>query len=114
MDDRPRHTIVLLAENETGYKNLLQLVSKAQLDGFYYKARIDRNLLRQYHEGLIALSGNMTGEIPANLIYDNYEAAKATAIEYREIFGERPFLPRGRTEHRSMRTRRTSTGTSSR
>ena len=90
-DDRPRHTIVLLAENETGYKNLLQLVSKAQLDGFYYKARIDRNLLRQHHEGLIALSGNMTGEIPANLIYDNYEAAKATAIEYREIFGEDRF-----------------------
>ncbi|NTW45789.1 MAG: DNA polymerase III subunit alpha [Candidatus Moranbacteria bacterium] len=91
-DDRPRNTIVLLATNETGYHNLLELVSKAQLDGFYYKARVDKNLLRQHHEGLIALSGNMTGEIPANLIYDNYEAAKAAAIDYRDIFGEDNFF----------------------
>ncbi len=87
IDDRPRHTIVLLAENETGYKNLLQLVSKAQLDGFYYKARVDKNLLRQHHEGLIALSGNMTGEIPAHLIYDDAARARAAALEYRDIFG---------------------------
>ncbi len=90
-DDRPRNTIVLLAKNERGYLNLLELVSIAQLDGFYYKARIDKNLLRKYGEGLIALSGNMTGEIPANLIYDNAEAAKAIALEYRDIFGEGNF-----------------------
>ncbi len=90
-DDRPRNTIVLLAKNETGYLNLLQLVSIAQLEGFYYKARIDKNLLRKYGEGLIALSGNMTGEVPANLIYDNYEAAKAVALEYQDIFGKDNF-----------------------
>ena len=86
-EDRPRNTIVLLAENRVGYRNLLQLISIAQLDGFYYKARIDKRLLRKYREGLIALSGNMTGEVPANLIYDNYETAKSVALEYREIFG---------------------------
>ncbi len=91
MDDRPRHTIVLLAKNNTGYKNLLKLVSTAQLDGFYYKPRIDKNLLRKHHEGLIALSGNMTGEVPAHLIYDNTAAAKAAALEYREIFGDENF-----------------------
>ncbi|NTW14403.1 MAG: DNA polymerase III subunit alpha [Candidatus Moranbacteria bacterium] len=90
-DDRPRNTIVLLAKNERGYLNLLELVSIAQLDGFYYKARIDKNLLRKYGDGLIALSGNMTGEVPANLIYDNYEAAKAVALEYQEIFGQDNF-----------------------
>ncbi|MEI6650761.1 MAG: DNA polymerase III subunit alpha [Candidatus Moraniibacteriota bacterium] len=86
-DDRPRNTIVLLAKDETGYLNLLQLISIAQLDGFYYKARIDKDLLRKYGAGLIALSGNMTGEVPANLIYDNSEAAKAIALDYQEIFG---------------------------
>ncbi|HWQ60481.1 MAG TPA: DNA polymerase III subunit alpha [Candidatus Fimivivens sp.] len=91
-DDRPRNTLVLLATNEEGYLNLLQLVSIAQLDGFYYKARIDKNLLRKFGKGLIALSGNMTGEVPANLIYDNYEAAKAAALEYQDIFGEGNFF----------------------
>lgn len=91
-EDRPRNTIVLLVENETGYKNLLQLISIAQLEGFYYKARIDKNLLRKYGRGLIGLSGNMTGEVPANLIYDNYEAAKDAALEYRDILGEGNFF----------------------
>ncbi|MEI7750156.1 MAG: DNA polymerase III subunit alpha [Candidatus Moraniibacteriota bacterium] len=90
-DDRPRNTIVLLAKNERGYLNLLELVSISQLDGFYYKARIDKNLLRKYGEGLIALSGNMTGEVPANLIYDNYEAAKMIALDYQSIFGKGNF-----------------------
>ena len=90
-DDRPRNTIVLLAKNERGYLNLLQLISIGQLDGFYYKARVDKALLKKYGEGLIALSGNMTGEIPANLIYDNYEAAKAIALDYQTIFGEGNF-----------------------
>jgi DNA polymerase-3 subunit alpha len=90
-DDRPRNTIVLLAKNERGYLNLLELVSISQLDGFYYKARIDKGLLRKYSEGLIALSGNMTGEVPANLIYDNYEAAKSIALDYQDIFGEGNF-----------------------
>jgi DNA polymerase III subunit alpha len=90
-DDRPRNTIVLLAKNERGYLNLLELVSISQLDGFYYKARIDKNLLRKYSDGIIALSGNMTGEVPANLIYDNYEAAKTIALDYQNIFGKDNF-----------------------
>ncbi len=91
-EDRPRNTIVLLAENEAGYRNLLELISIAQLEGFYYKARIDKALLRKHRGGLIALSGNMTGEVPANLIYDNYETAKDVAIEYRDIFGQDNFF----------------------
>lgn len=90
-EDRRRHTIVLLAKDETGYKNLLKLITIAQLEGFYYKPRVDKATLRQYHEGLIALSGGMTGEVAANLIYDNQNQAKAAALEYADIFGEDHF-----------------------
>lgn len=86
-EDRRRHTIVLLVKNEIGYKNLLKIISIAQLEGFYYKARTDKALLRQYSEGLIALSGSLQGEVPSELIYGDYDRAKLAALEYQNIFG---------------------------
>lgn len=84
--------IVLLAENYTGYRNLMKLSSLAHLEGFYYKPRVDRELLRQYHEGIICSSACMRGEI-AWAIYkeSNYEKAKKIALEYDEIFGRGNF-----------------------
>ncbi|MGK2848775.1 MAG: DNA polymerase III subunit alpha [Minisyncoccota bacterium] len=90
-EDRRRHQIVLLAQNEVGYKNLMKIISVAQLDGFYYKARTDKELLQKYSEGLIALSGSLQGEIPSEIIYGNYERAKAVAREYQTIFGKNNF-----------------------
>lgn len=87
VEDRRRHQLVLLVKNETGYKNLMKIISIAQLEGFYYKARADKNLLRKYHEGLIALSGSLQGEVPSEIIYGNYERAKIAALEYQNIFG---------------------------
>ncbi len=91
-EDRRRHQLVLLAENETGYQNLMKIISTAQLDGFYYKARADKALLRQYHEGLIALSGSLQGEVPTEILYGNLERAKMVALEYRDIFGPENFF----------------------
>ncbi len=90
-EDRRRHQLVLLAKDETGYKNLMKIISIAQLEGFYYKARADKALLRQYRDGLIALSGSMQGEVPSEMIYGNYERAKDVALEYQDIFGEGNF-----------------------
>ena len=90
-EDRRRHQLVLLIQNETGYKNLMKIISIAQLEGFYYKARADKNLLKQYHEGLIALSGSLQGEVPSEIIYGNYARAKAVALEYQGIFGQDNF-----------------------
>ncbi len=90
-EDRRRNTIVLLVKNETGYKNLLKIISIAQLDGFYYKPRTDKALLRQYHEGLIALSGSLQGEVPSELRYGDSDRAKLTALEYQDIFGAENF-----------------------
>ena len=90
-EDRHRNQLVLLVKNETGYKNLMKIISIAQLEGFYYKARADKNLLRQYHEGLIALSGSLQGEVPSEIIYGNYERAKIAALEYQDIFGQENF-----------------------
>jgi len=86
-EDRRRNQLVLLVKNETGYKNLMKIISIAQLEGFYYKARTDKALLRQYHEGLIALSGSLQGEVPAETLYGNVERAKNIALEYQDIFG---------------------------
>ena len=83
--------LILLAENQTGWQNLIQLVTKAHLEGFYYRPRVDKELLRQYHEGLIALSACPAGEIP-RLILNNFEQAEKTAKEYREIFGKENFF----------------------
>ncbi|NLF80392.1 MAG: DNA polymerase III subunit alpha, partial [Clostridia bacterium] len=80
--------LVLLAKNEQGYKNLCELVSFGFLEGFYYKPRVDHELLRQYHEGLICLSACIAGELPELLLSGDYQGAKAKAAEYREIFGD--------------------------
>ena len=77
--------LILLAKNETGWKNLIKLVTKAHLEGFYYKPRVDKDLLREYHDGLIALSACYSGEL-ARAILDNKDAEKVVQ-EYREIFG---------------------------
>ncbi|MBP7060983.1 MAG: DNA polymerase III subunit alpha, partial [Candidatus Moranbacteria bacterium] len=90
-EDKRRSQLVLLAKNNVGYKNLMKIISIAQLDGFYYKARTDKKLLRQYSEGLIALSGSLQGEVPSEIIYGNYERAKMAALEYQDIFGKDNF-----------------------
>ncbi len=82
------HHLVLLAENDTGWKNLIKLVSKAHLEGYYYKPRMDKDLLREHHEGLIALSACLGGEVAQNLLNGRYDDAKAAAFEYQEIFGK--------------------------
>ncbi len=83
--------LTLLVKNETGYFNLLKLVSLAHLEGFYYKPRVDKGLLRQYNEGLIALSGCLKGEIAVHASRGEMEKALQSAEEYRRIFGDRRF-----------------------
>ncbi|MGH7205948.1 MAG: DNA polymerase III subunit alpha [Nitrospiraceae bacterium] len=80
--------LILLAASRTGYQNLIKLVSKAYLEGFYYKPRMDKELLQQHHEGLIALSGCLSGEVPYLIGQKDMEGAIRTAGEYREIFGK--------------------------
>ena len=89
-DKRMGH-LVLLAKNNQGYKNLMKIVSEGYRHGFYYKPRIDKNVLRQYHEGLIALSACLAGEIPHKLLNGDYEGAKKEALEMLDIFGEGNF-----------------------
>ncbi len=79
--------LILLAENNEGYHNLIKLVSYGFIDGFYYKPRIDKELMRQYHKGIIACSACIAGEVPRNLLDISYEKAKETALEYQDIFG---------------------------
>jgi DNA polymerase-3 subunit alpha len=83
--------LVLLAENQTGYRNLLELVSRGHLEGFYYKPRIDRDLLREYSEGLICLSACIAGEIPALILKGNEAGAERLCQEYLDIFGPEHF-----------------------
>ena len=89
--DDVRHHLILLAKNETGYKNLMKLVTIAHLEGFYYKPRIDKEILRQYSEGLIGLSACIEGEIPSLAIAGKIEEAEKVAREYEEIFGKGNF-----------------------
>ena len=89
-DSEARH-LVLLCENETGYRNLSYMVSMAHIEGFYIKPRIDLDLLRERHEGLIALSACLAGEIPRRLKAGNYEGAKEYALTLSEIFGPERF-----------------------
>ena len=86
-DDRYYH-LVLLAENNLGYSNLCKLVSRGFTEGFYYKPRIDKELLREYHEGLIALSACLAGELPRTILRGMTDQAKEVIREYRDIFGE--------------------------
>ena len=91
IDSEAQH-LVLLCENETGYKNLSYMVSKAFLEGFYIKPRVDIALLRQHSEGIIALSACLAGGIPRRLRMRDYEGAKQLALEFSEIFGENNFF----------------------
>ena len=85
------HHLILLCENLTGWKNLIKLVSRANLEGYYYKPRMDKEILREHHGGLIALSACLGGEVNRHLLNDRYEEAKKSALEYEEIFGKGNF-----------------------
>ena len=84
--------LILLAENNTGYQNLVKLVSFAATEGFYYKPRVDKELLKKYHGGLIALSACIEGEIPKAILNNNYPRAVQLTNEYVEIFGRENFF----------------------
>lgn len=84
--------LVLLAENNTGYANLVKIVSRGFTEGFYYKPRVDEEILRKYHEGVIALSACLAGEVARCLEADLYDEAKAAALRYQDIFGENNFF----------------------
>ena len=111
VDGTRYYHLILLAENETGYRNLVELISLANIEGYYYKPRIDKELLRQYHEGIIALSACVAGEIPQAILRGNNERAEALIAEYVEIFGQDNFfleiqdhgLPEEKTVNRALR-----------
>ncbi|HFQ89208.1 MAG TPA: PHP domain-containing protein, partial [Desulfobulbus sp.] len=84
--------IVLLAMNRTGYQNLMKLASIAQTEGFYYKPRIDQEVLFRHQEGLIALTACLHGEIPWRLTHNDPDGARAKAVELQEIFGDRLYF----------------------
>jgi len=86
--DKNHYHLVLLAKNQTGYHNLLQLATKAQLEGFYYKPRVDKELLHQYHEGLIALSACVSGEVPRLIGERRLQEARQVASWYKQTFGD--------------------------
>ena len=88
--DRYNH-LVLLCENQEGYKNLINLVSTGYLDGFYYKPRIDKDLLARHCKGLIAMSACLRGDINESIMADKYDEAKRFANEYTDIFGANNF-----------------------
>jgi len=90
--DKARYHLTLLSMNETGLRNLMQLSTSANLEGMYYKPRIDHDLLEKYNEGLIAISGCASGEVGENLRADNYEEAKKVASWYKNLFGDRYYL----------------------
>ncbi len=89
---RGNNHLILLAQNYAGYKNLMKLVTYGYLDGFYYRPRIDKELLKKHSEGLIALTACLKGEIPEKLVKNDYEGAKKTALEFAEIFPGRFYL----------------------
>ena len=90
-DDLQYH-LVLLAETEVGYRNLMHLVSAGYLEGFYYKPRIDRELLEKHHEGLIGLSACLAGEIPTHILDGRLDEARKTACYFRDLFGKDNFF----------------------
>ncbi len=90
IDDK-RYHLVLLAKNETGYKNLVKLTTRAHLEGFYYKPRIDEELLAEHSQGLICLSGCLAGKIPKLILANKIEEAERTASKYKELFGKDNF-----------------------
>ena len=90
--DRGRYHLIILAMNNTGYLNLMRLSSVANIDGYYYKPRIDHDLLQKYNEGLIILSGCIGGEVGDLLRQDQYKKAKDVALWYKSVFGDRYYL----------------------
>ncbi|KIR01951.1 DNA polymerase III alpha subunit [Lachnospiraceae bacterium TWA4] len=90
--DNPYYHLVLLAENNTGYQNLMKIVSLGFTEGFYYKPRVDYEVLETYHEGVIALSACLAGEVSRYLARGMYEDAKKSALHYQEIFGKGNFF----------------------
>jgi DNA polymerase-3 subunit alpha len=89
--DAKFYHLILLIKNQTGYHNLIKLVTISELEGFYYKPRVDKETLRKYSEGLIALSGCLRGEIPQALLAKNFAKAKELVKEYQDIFGKENF-----------------------
>lgn len=90
-EDKTRYHLTLLVKNEQGYKNLMKLVSIAHLEGFYYKPRIDKNILQKYSEGLIGMSGCIQGEIPQTFLNKGLDKAIETARWYKNVFGKGNF-----------------------
>ena len=106
--DRENRHLILLCKNETGYKNLLKLNSMAWTEGFYSKPRVDHELLEKYHEGLIAMSACLAGEIPRALMNGNYDEAVRTAKWYKSVFGEDYYIElqdHGITEQKQINPR---------
>lgn len=100
--DKQYYHLILLAMNNTGYQNLMQLSTIANLQGYYYKPRIDHELLEKYNEGLIVLSGCIGGEVGDLMRQDQYDRAKAVAEWYKSVFGDRYYLEiqdHGHPEH---------------
>lgn len=91
-EDRSGDHLILLAKNLTGYKNLVKLVSTAWIKGFYYKPRVDKDLLRRYHDGLIASSACLAGEVQYEILNNNFTGAEAAIESYKEIFGDDFYL----------------------
>ena len=90
--EEPHYHLLLLAENETGYRNLMKLVTLSYMEGYYYKPRMDKEILREYGKGIIALSACVKGELASHLLADDYEGALRAATEYLSIFGENNFF----------------------
>ncbi|WP_071025883.1 DNA polymerase III subunit alpha [Peptoniphilus raoultii] len=87
-----RYHLILLAENNEGLKNLMKIVSVAYVDGYYYKPRVDKEILKKYSEGIICTSACLGGEVASKLLNRHYEGAKLAALEYEEIFGKGNFF----------------------
>lgn len=90
IDEKPYH-LILLAKDLTGYKNLVKLTTIAHLEGFYYKPRIDFDLLKKYHQGLICSTACTAGELASHILNDDMEAAREMIVKYRELFGRDNF-----------------------
>ena len=98
-NERTANHLVVIAKDNTGYRNLLQLVTRSHLEGFHYRPRIDKELLQEHRQGLICLSGCPSAEVPTLLADGNYEAAKQQVGWYRELFGENYFLELQQHQH---------------
>ena len=86
--DRTQHHLTVLAKNAKGYHNLVKLVTKAHLEGFYYKPRVDREILEQHSEGLVVMSGCPSGEVPTLITQGRIDEARAAANWHKEVFGD--------------------------